>query len=70
MDKASYVDKVGEATTKTQSGNITIAGEVDRVYTSPNGAKDIVAVVEGGKKKFEVKKVCCRCHIQASWIAA
>lgn len=34
MDGADYLDTVGEPTTRTQSGEITFDGELDRVYDS------------------------------------
>ncbi|KAK4658657.1 hypothetical protein QC762_103490 [Podospora pseudocomata] len=52
LDSSSYVDKVDAASTKTQSGEIRIEGETDRVYT----ADGPVTVSEGGKTLFTVTR--------------
>jgi glucose-6-phosphate 1-epimerase len=54
LDKASYVDKVDGAKTKTQSATIKIAGEVDRVYSPKTDPSEPVTVLEGGKQSFRV----------------
>ncbi|KAK0747959.1 galactose mutarotase-like domain-containing protein [Apiosordaria backusii] len=52
LDSSSYVDKVDSASTKTQSGEIRIEGETDRVYT----ADGPVTVTEGGKTLYTVTR--------------
>jgi glucose-6-phosphate 1-epimerase len=48
----SYVDKVLNATTHTQSGDISITGEVDRVYkTIPQST---TSVLQSGTPRFDV----------------
>jgi glucose-6-phosphate 1-epimerase len=37
LDGIDYLDKVDESAEKTQSGPVTIAGEVDRIYTGVTG---------------------------------
>ncbi|KAK9775426.1 putative Galactose mutarotase-like domain-containing protein [Seiridium cardinale] len=54
LEDAAYVDKVDGAKAKKQSGSISIAGEVDRVYTPAKGPSEPVVVTEGGEKKFSV----------------
>lgn len=54
LDGSSYIDKVDGASTKTQSSSVTIAGEVDRVYTPVKGPSEPVFVTEGGNKVFSV----------------
>lgn len=54
LDASEYIDKVDNATTKTQSSSVTITGETDRVYTPNKGPSEPVVVVEGGKKVFSV----------------
>lgn len=54
LEDAEYVDKVDGAKAKTQSGAVTIAGEVDRVYTPAKGPSEPVTVVEGGETKYSV----------------
>lgn len=49
----TYVDKVLNATEHQQSTpNLTIAGEVDRVYKSIK--QDTTSIVEAGKPRFDV----------------
>jgi len=49
----SYVDKVLDATTQIQSTpEITITGEVDRVYGAV--PQSTTSVIEGGKPRFDV----------------
>lgn len=48
----SYIDKVLDATTHTQSGSVTVTGEVDRVYLSV--PQDTTTVVEDGKPRFDI----------------
>ncbi|PVI05099.1 galactose mutarotase-like protein [Periconia macrospinosa] len=48
----SYIDKVLDASTHSQSGSITITGEVDRVYQSI--PQDTTSVVEDGTPRFDV----------------
>ncbi|KAK0669380.1 galactose mutarotase-like domain-containing protein [Cercophora samala] len=52
LDNSSYIDKVDAASTKTQSGEIRIEGETDRVYT----ADGPVTVSEGGKTLYTVTR--------------
>ncbi|KAK4174288.1 galactose mutarotase-like domain-containing protein [Triangularia setosa] len=52
LDNSSYIDKVDAASTKTQSGEIQIEGETDRVYT----ADGPVTVAEGGKTLYTVTR--------------
>ena len=54
LEEAEYVDKVDGASTKTQSGGVTITGETDRVYSPAEGKA--VTVLEGGKKTFTVTR--------------
>lgn len=37
LDSTSYLDTVGEETVRTQNGEITFSGEVDRIYTDHSG---------------------------------
>ncbi|KAK4205195.1 galactose mutarotase-like domain-containing protein [Triangularia verruculosa] len=52
LDNSSYIDKVDSASTKTQSGEIKIEGETDRVYT----ADGPVTVAEDGKTLYTVTR--------------
>lgn len=54
LDGASYIDKVDGAQTKTQSAELSITGETDRVYTPAEGPSEPVSVLEGGKTVFSV----------------
>lgn len=54
LENAQYVDKVDGAQTKTQSGAVTIAGEVDRVYSPATSPSEPVVVLEGGEKRYTV----------------
>ncbi|KAH6657286.1 galactose mutarotase-like domain-containing protein [Truncatella angustata] len=54
LEDADYLDKVDGAKAKKQSGSITIAGEVDRVYTPVKGPSEPVVVHEGDEKKYSV----------------
>ncbi|KAK4184046.1 galactose mutarotase-like domain-containing protein [Podospora australis] len=56
LDGASYTDKVDGASTKSQSGDVTITGETDRVYTPKGGPSDPVSVVESGKTPYTVTR--------------
>lgn len=56
LENADYVDKVDGAKTKTQSGDITIAGEVDRVYSPATAPSEPIVVVEGGEKKYTLTR--------------
>ncbi|KXX83227.1 Glucose-6-phosphate 1-epimerase [Madurella mycetomatis] len=57
LDKATYIDKVDGAKTKTQSeGRLTITGETDRVYTPVGGPRDAVNVIESGETTFSVTR--------------
>ncbi len=42
LENTPYLDKVGEAARKTQSGAITFSGEVDRVYVDTEATCEIV----------------------------
>ena len=48
----SYVDKVLNATSHTQSGDISISGEVDRVYKSI--PQSTTSVLQSGTPRFDV----------------
>jgi glucose-6-phosphate 1-epimerase len=53
LGSATYVDKVLNASTHTQSTpSLSITGEVDRVYKSLT--LDTTSVLEGGKPRFDV----------------
>lgn len=54
LDGASYIDKVDAKKEKTQSAEVKIAGEVDRVYTPTGGPSAPVQIVQGGKTVFTV----------------
>jgi len=55
LENATYVDKVDNASTKKDSSSsLTIAGEVDRIYTPVGGPSTPIIVSEGGKKSFEI----------------
>lgn len=54
LDESEYVDKVDAAQTKKQSGAVTIASEVDRVYTPAKGPSEPVVITEGGESKFSI----------------
>lgn len=56
LEDAEYVDKVDGAKAKKQSGQITIASEVDRVYSPATAPSEPIVVVEGGEKKFTVTR--------------
>jgi D-hexose-6-phosphate mutarotase len=42
LENTAYLDKVGEATRRTQSGAVTFSGEVDRVYVDTEATCYIV----------------------------
>jgi len=53
LGSTTYVDKVLNATEHQQSSpNLTITGEVDRVYKSIK--QDTTSIVQGGKPRFDV----------------
>jgi glucose-6-phosphate 1-epimerase len=53
LGSATYVDKVLNATTHTQSNpSLSITGEVDRVYKSLT--QDTTSVLDGGKPRFDI----------------
>ncbi|KAH8844466.1 hypothetical protein MCOR07_010689 [Pyricularia oryzae] len=55
LENASYIDKVDNASTKTQdTAPLAINGETDRIYTPVGGPRAPVTVLEGGQKTFEV----------------
>ncbi|KAK1672252.1 aldose 1-epimerase [Colletotrichum godetiae] len=54
LDGAAYTDKVDNGASKTQSGEISITQETDRIYTPTSGPKAPVTVLEGGKPIFSV----------------
>uniref|UniRef100_L2FR16 Glucose-6-phosphate 1-epimerase n=1 Tax=Colletotrichum fructicola (strain Nara gc5) TaxID=1213859 RepID=L2FR16_COLFN len=54
LDNAPYTDKVDAGAAKTQSGDITITSETDRIYTPPAGPKAPVTVVEAGEPVYSV----------------
>ena len=57
MQGAQYIDKVGGVSTKTDSDDaVTIASEVDRVYTPVGGSSTLISVSEGSKKLFELSR--------------
>ncbi|KAI2467077.1 galactose mutarotase-like protein [Annulohypoxylon bovei var. microspora] len=54
LEESDYVDKVDAAKEKKQSGAVTIAGEVDRVYTPAKGPSSPVVVSEDGEAVFSI----------------
>ncbi|KAI1205607.1 galactose mutarotase-like protein [Annulohypoxylon truncatum] len=54
LEESDYVDKVDAAKEKKQSGAVTIAGEVDRVYTPAKGPSSPVVVAEDGETVFSI----------------
>ncbi|KAK6948879.1 hypothetical protein Daesc_008950 [Daldinia eschscholtzii] len=54
LEESEYIDKVDAASTKTQSGAITITGETDRVYTPAKGPSHPVVVSEDGEAVYSV----------------
>ncbi|TEA13733.1 Glucose-6-phosphate 1-epimerase [Colletotrichum sidae] len=54
LDGAPYTDKVDAGAAKTQSGDITISSETDRIYTPSSGPKTPVTVVEDGETVYSV----------------
>ncbi|KAF9878643.1 hypothetical protein CkaCkLH20_04135 [Colletotrichum karsti] len=54
LDGAPYTDKVDSGADKTQSGDITIESETDRIYTPTAGPKTPVTVLEDGETVFSV----------------
>jgi len=57
LDGTTYIDEVGETTTRTQDGVVTFPGEVDRIYHS-----DATVVIEdvSGQRRIEVAKTGSR----------
>jgi glucose-6-phosphate 1-epimerase len=53
MDRLSYIDRVGEKTTRKQSGPIAISGETDRVYLKP---KSMEILDPGLKRKILIER--------------
>ncbi|KAI1138049.1 galactose mutarotase-like protein [Hypoxylon sp. FL0543] len=54
LEESEYIDKVDAAKAKKQSGAVTIAGEVDRVYTPAKGPSSPVVVTEEGETVFSI----------------
>ncbi|KAK3934938.1 putative aldose 1-epimerase [Diplogelasinospora grovesii] len=55
LEGASYIDKVDNASVKTESSaNLTITGETDRVYTPTGGPQAPVTIKENGKTRYSV----------------
>ncbi|OTB19304.1 hypothetical protein K445DRAFT_314185 [Daldinia sp. EC12] len=54
LEESEYIDKVDAASTKTQSGAITITGETDRVYTPAKGPSHPVVVSEDGEAVYSI----------------
>ncbi|KAI1415097.1 galactose mutarotase-like protein [Hypoxylon sp. FL1857] len=54
LEDSEYIDKVDAAKAKKQSGAVTIAGEVDRVYTPAKGPSSPVVVAEEGETVFSI----------------
>ncbi|KAI0880062.1 galactose mutarotase-like protein [Annulohypoxylon maeteangense] len=54
LEESDYVDKVDAAKEKKQSGAVTIAGEVDRVYSPAKGPSSPVVVTEDGETVFSI----------------
>jgi glucose-6-phosphate 1-epimerase len=54
LDGASYIDKVDAKKEKTQSSDVKITGETDRVYTPTGGPSAPVEIVQGGKRVFSI----------------
>lgn len=53
LEDAAYIDKVDGAKEKQQAGDVSIAGEVDRVYHPANPSTPVV-ISEGGESKFSI----------------
>jgi glucose-6-phosphate 1-epimerase len=52
---SSYIDKLDSAAVKTETATtLSITGETDRIYTPAGGPSTPLAILEGGKKKFEI----------------
>ncbi|KXH63031.1 aldose 1-epimerase, partial [Colletotrichum nymphaeae SA-01] len=54
LDGAAYTDKVDNGASKSQSGDVTITQETDRIYTPTGGPRAPVTVLESGKPLFSV----------------
>ncbi|OTA68343.1 galactose mutarotase-like protein [Hypoxylon sp. EC38] len=54
LEDSEYIDKVDAAKAKKQSGAVTIAGEVDRVYTPAKGPSSPVVIEEEGETVFSI----------------
>ncbi|GKT41699.1 glucose-6-phosphate 1-epimerase [Colletotrichum spaethianum] len=54
LDGAPYTDKVDAGAAKTQSGDVAITSETDRIYTPTAGPKAPVVVLEDGKPVYSV----------------
>ncbi|KAJ2902452.1 galactose mutarotase-like domain-containing protein [Zalerion maritima] len=56
LEGASYVDKVDNASVKTESASeVSITGETDRIYT-PVKKEEPIAIVEGSSKTFNISR--------------
>ncbi|KAK8136854.1 galactose mutarotase-like domain-containing protein [Apiospora sp. TS-2023a] len=53
LEESAYIDKVDGAKEKQQAGDVTIAGEVDRVYHPADPSKPVV-VSESGETKLSI----------------
>ncbi|KAK1597408.1 aldose 1-epimerase [Colletotrichum navitas] len=54
LDGAPYIDKVDAFAAKTQSGDLTITSETDRIYTPTGGPKAPVVVLEDGEPVYSI----------------
>ncbi|CRK20629.1 hypothetical protein BN1708_012901 [Verticillium longisporum] len=58
LDGASYLDKTESLATKTQSGDLALTGETDRIYTPLGGPKVPVVVSDSasGRKLYSLTR--------------
>lgn len=53
----SFIDKVNGGKAEQQQGDVTFAGEVDRVYTAPEPTSLIMIRCWGGSSKFTINTI-------------
>jgi len=67
LDGIEYIDKVDELAEKTQSGSVTIDGEVDRIYTGVTG--ELVIDDESLGRKIRIaSRGCSTAVVWNPWI--
>ncbi|KAL2885840.1 Glucose-6-phosphate 1-epimerase [Ceratocystis lukuohia] len=54
LEGAEFIDKIDPPPTQTQAGAVTIAKEVDRVYTPVGGPSTPIIVNEAGEESFRI----------------